>query len=332
VSDLVKLALSPAALATMTRSVKGLGSGAGMGGLVGAGVGAAAGGVRGAAQAREEGGGTLNGGLVGAARGMVRGAALGTAAGGAAGALAPNLAGRLASRGGMLQTASNFGQRQVHSLSGVGDAKYVRSIGGGAADAEQRLQQAREGFKGVKDVAGRGAAQKELQGAQHAFEASERAEGMGLTSIPGYLKALKAQPWDTFKAGVKDQWNSTPTWGKALMYGAPAAGAANELRKEEDAYGEGRGRFERAGRLLGGAASGALAPLALAGDAVAGGLMSAGAGGAGRFVDRSLARLKQRRGGGLPPTEPEPGGGTTQASGYELSDRAAGTAAESVTG
>lgn len=330
--DLVKMALAPATIAAMSRATKGFGAGAGMGGLVGGAGGAAIGGVHAAREAHEQGagvGGSVWAGLGGARRGFVRGALVGTAAGGAAGAAAPALAGRLGGHS-LLRGASNFGQRQVHSLTGVGDAAYVRSIGGGAADAHDRLRGANQMLARAKDPKAAGKARNEIVAARRSFQAGVRSEERGLTSIPGYAKALLKDPRGTLTTGLKDQWHSMGAGGKALMFGAPVAGVANELRQGEDPSGEQRGRFERAGRLAGGAASGMLMPISIAGDLAAGGAMSAGLGKGGKFLDRALEGLRKRRGPPLP--EPDPGGGTSQAEGYTLSDRAAGTAAESVTG
>lgn len=313
----------------MTKAVKGFGSGAGMGGLVGAVGGGALGAGKRYSDARESGisvGQSLRAGLGGLGAGALRGAALGAAAGGVGGAVAPGLAQRL-SNNRLLTGASNFGQRQVHSLTGVGDAAYVRSIGGGAADASKRLESARSALKSAPDAAAQLRATKDVGSAQRAFDASGKAEAMGLTSLPGYAKALYRNPKEALKAGISDQWNSMGTPGRALMYGLPTAGAVGEALTKEDSSGAQRGRLERAGRTFGAAASGMLAPLSIAGDVVAGGALSGAMGRLGRGADHALQRRKP-----VAMSSPEPGGGSTQAEGYILSDRAAGTAAEGVAG
>src|SRR5688572_3295047 len=305
----------------MAKATKGFGSGAGVGGMIGGIGGATLGGLQNFSDAREQGmsiGQAAKAGLVGAGRGAAKGVAAGALAGGVGGAIAPGAASYLAKAPG-LGVASRFGQRQVHSLTGVGDAAYVRSIGGGAAGAQKRLSEAEKALGSAKDTASQARATKELGDAKGAFEAAERSEGMGLTSIPGYLKSLVKDPKATLVAGTRDQWrSSSPAW-RAAMYGLPAAGALNELRKTTDESGQQRGRFERAGRIAGGAASGMLAPLSLAGDVVAGGTISSGLGHLGRVADKMSRRPR-------PATTQEPGGGTTQAEGYVVSDRAAGTA------
>lgn len=332
-SDMVKFAFAPATLAAMAKATKGFGSGAGMGGALGAAGGAILGGVHNFRDAREHGasgGQAALSGLAGVGKGAVRGAVTGALVGGTAGAAAPTLASQASSLTG-LGSASRFGQRQIHSLTGVGDAAYVRSIGGGAADARERLVGSTKGLRDAPDAAGRARAMGDVRDARRSFQAAEKSEAAGLTSIPGFLRAAGKDPIGTLSTGLKGQWHSAGAGGKALMFGAPVAGAANELRKGEDSSGKERGRFERAGRIFGGAASGMVAPLAITGDVAAGGMLSSGLGNAGKFVDRAYGRLQKRR---QPEavSQQEPGGGTTQASGYEVSERAAGSAAESVTG
>jgi hypothetical protein len=318
----------------MARATKGFGSGAGMGLAAGSAAGTVLGGVSNFRDARAQGssmGDAARAGLSGAARGAVRGAAVGTLAGGTAGALRPALAQGAAKLPG-LGAASRFGQRQIHSLTGVGDAAYVRSIGGGAADAREQLVSATKALRDAPDAAGRAKAMEGVRTARKGFQSAEKAEAAGLTSIPGYLKAMAKDPVGAVRTGVRAQWDTSGAGGKALMFGLPAAGAALEAAKDRDSMGQDRGRFERAGRLLGGAASGMLAPLSIAGDVVAGGALAAGAGAGGKFVDRSLKRLQARRGRPVQTQEPEVAGGESQAAGHIISDRAAGTAAEGVTG
>ena len=330
-SELVKTALSPSTVAAMTRAVKGFGAGAGMGGLVGGAAGGALGAGKRYSEAREGGAGlgqSLKAGLGGLGGGALRGMALGAAAGGVGGAAAPSFAQGLSKVRG-LKGASNFGQRQVHSLTGVGDAAYIRSIGGGAAYAEKNLAGAREALQSA-DAAGHARAVGGVLKARKAFDASAKSEAMGLTSIPGYAKALYKNPKEALTTGIKDQWLSMGSGGRALMYGLPVASAVGEAAKKTDGSGKERGRLERAGRTFGVAASGMLAPLSIAADVVAGGALSSGMGRLGRGADHLMRRKQVQR--PVSVSSPEPGGGTAQAEGYQLSDRAAGTAAEGITG
>jgi hypothetical protein len=242
----------------------------------------------------------------------------------------------LASKGFGLQGASNFGQRQVHALTGFGDGDraYLRSIGSGAADSVKRVRSAERGLaEAAEGTPAHLKAQRELNKAQQGLEAAERSEELGLNSLPGYARALYRDPRAALSAGARDQWANAGTGGRALMYGLPAVGVGQELAQGTDESGEGRGRFERAGRLLGATASTAFAPVALAGDVALGGALTGAVGRGGQFLDRSLARLKARRGGSPPLSSPPElnGGGMTQAE-HVMSDRAAGVVPEGIGG
>lgn len=312
----------------MSRATKGFGSGAGMGAVMGAGLGGVLGSVKSYQDAREQGasaGGAIGAGLRGGAVGALKGTAMGTLTGGAAGAAAPALAQR-AAKAPILGAASRFGQREVHSLTGVGDAAYVRSIGGGAADARDALVSATKGLRDAPDAAGRAKAMESVRRARTSFQAAQKAEEAGLTSIPGYVKGLLKDPLGTIQTGAKAQWHNSGPLMRAVMFGAPVAGAAHELHKNQR-DGEARGKFERAGRAFGGAASGAMAPLALSGDLAAGGLLATGFGRLGRLADNATRRRRPAQS-----IEQEPGGGSVVPSENIVSDRAAGLAAESMSG
>lgn len=322
----MKLALSPGALEAMSTALKGFGSGAGMGGLVGAGAGALYGAGKGYSKARGEGasvGQAIGGGLSGLGSGALKGALIGAGAGGVVGAVRPGMAAALAERGG-LRGASNFGQRQVHSLTGVGDAPYARSIGAGAADAEHRLNEAREAWHGSIGTPAQRGTRDELAAAKKHFGTAAANEARGMSSIPGYLKSMAKDPMGTLREGAREQWQSGGGKIRALMYGTAAATTANELRQKGDI--EGEGRFERTGKALGMVAPSLVAPLPIIGDAALGGTVSSGLGRLGRRLDRSVARRP-------PPnavSAPDPAGGATQASEHVVSDRASGAIPESL--
>jgi hypothetical protein len=264
------------------RGLGGLGAGAGIGGLVGAGVG----GVRGYRDARRQGadvGEALLGGVGGVASGAGKGALIGGLGAGAAEAagLAPGLYGRAAKAPGMLGSAARFGQRQVHALTGwtpkgFMDPGGARQMGAGAANA----------------VAQKGRATKELAQATKAVETAERAEQMGLTSIPGYIRSLgKNGLLPTVSAGAAEQWHGGGTAGKLMMAGLPAAAVAQELGNPA----EGRG-----GRLLGAAGQAgamALGPIPLAGQLAVGTAASRAA--------RSVGRLRGHAENAAKPVLPE---------------------------
>lgn len=325
-SELVKEALSPATVGALSNAVKGFGSGAGMGSVVGGAAGAALGGIQGYRHQRQAGasvGQSALGGLGSAVHGAAGGLAAGALAGGVAGAARPALAASLGREGSLLHGASNFGQRQVHAFTGVGDAKYVRSIGGGAADAHEALQEARGAIRGAADPEARRAAVGKALDARKAYQASNKAEQMGLTSLPGYAKALYHDPKAALKAGFNDQWQGQGAGGKALMYGLPAAFAGKELLSKGEQGGEGPGRFERTGRSLGESAGFVAAPIPIAGQFGLGSIAGGAAGRLGRGVDHLLAR--RGRSPGQPALAHDSTAGAAQAADHELSDRAAGT-------
>jgi hypothetical protein len=232
---------------------------------------------------------------------------------------------------GLLQSASHFGQRQVHALTGVGGAQYARSVGGGAHDAVERYEAARKAVDAVHELhPDRVPAMREFTKARQWRDAALESERQGITSLPGYAKALWKNPADAVAAGVKDQWHSMGTGGRALMYGLPALSVAGELAHSEDESGKGKGRFQRAGEMLG-TATGALAPLPIVGDLAFGGALSGSLGQVGKRLDtRSALRNLQKRRGEQVSLPPEPRGETTPSE-YIASDRASGVIPESVT-
>lgn len=273
---------------TLHAMQSGLGSGLGVGLLGGAALGAAKGGKDQFDAARAQGQGILGsaghsiaGGLAGAVRGAGKGALVGAAAGTAAGALAPTqlLKGTraLSKSPGIVGDAANFGQRQVHGFTGFrpgGSTQSLERIGGGAADARKALGKAELGG----DVAAIGKA-------RGALGAAEKAQSMGLTNLPGLGKSLKNNGLiPTVSAGAKEQWQGSSNKMKALMIGLPAASAVSAARKAED--GQGPGKAERIGKILGGTLGATAAPLSLGASlALSTGLERAG-GLAGRGVDR----------------------------------------------
>ena len=280
------------------------GIGAAGGALVGAGVE----GVRGFREARAEGasaGSALGSGalqaLGGAKRGALVGGAAGLAAGAGGGALAPgrmeSARAALTSAGGGVGSAARFGQRQVHAVTGWrpgAEASSIRSIGAGAHQAQEALSDAVSKAKALRATGETGAplqrAIKSGLGAAKGYDAAARAEQMGLTSVPGYVKSMKDNGvLPTMSAGFKEQWHSmSPGW-KAVMIGAPLAETAHALKTPDEEGGP--GKAERVARGLAGAVSGATMggiPMAT-GTLVQGGLSRA-AGAAGRVVDRVRRR------------------------------------------
>lgn len=311
-----------------------VGSGAALGGTAGGLLGVGAGGMKKYREARQQGATgqeALRAGLGGAGKGALTGAAIGAGVGGtvglAGGQGARDIASKLRSRGGALGALSRFGERQVHGVTGAvpegyaSGAKAVRAMRGGAYGAEKQFAGAAEHLKNIQagrqkpgmvgrglkrfgvDVEGR-ALKKAVKGeerAQRYLQAATKAEEMGLTSLPGYAKALvgkgkytggkhvgqKVKGLEAFKAGIGEQWHSGGPATKALTYGFPAAALTSEAITPSKPGGE--GKATRMGKSLGGFAYG-MAPLPLAGvSALTSGLTAAG-GLAGRGIDRVTGR------------------------------------------
>lgn len=273
---------------TRAAGLAGLGSGFGLGLGAGALGGAALGGKKSYDEARARGasglssaGAALGGALGGAVRGAGRGALIGAGIGGAAGLAAPTrvLSGTksLAKSDNVLGSLSNFGQRQVHSLTGWkpgGSNRSVERIGAGAAGARHALERAH--------ASGDPAA---VASATRALRSVEKTQNMGLTSVPGVVRSVRDHGLiPTVGAGLRGQWDASSGRDKALLLGLPALSAASAIGGSEGAGQPGKG--ERVGRVLGGALGGAVAPLSLAGGLVLGGALERAGGLAGRGVDK----------------------------------------------
>lgn len=272
------------------------GAGAAVGALGGAGLGA----VRSYRAARAQGedvGGAVTGAFGGAARGAGKGALLGGLAGAGAGA-ASGMGAGLAQRSGILGAGARFGQRQVHSLTGMLSPAELEGVRGGAFDARAHLSKATAAMdRAPLSAAPR--AQKVVGKAQKAFDATAAATGvtdpsMNLTSLPGYLQAAKQHgAGKVLSTGVREQLaNSSPAMA-ALMIGAPAVGLAKTVAGKEETDAAGRGRFERAGEDLGrtvGGVTGGVMPIV--GQGVVGGAL----GRAGKYTGRGIDRLRGKGG------------------------------------
>lgn len=224
-----------------------LGAGATLAAFGGLGMGA-----KGYLEARQRGEG-VGSSLGSAAKSGLEGAAGGGLLGAGLGAVNP---------GGFGGMVSRFGQRQVHGLTGWTPKEGIRSIGGGAADAEKRLldsAHAVSAAEGGKDLE---KATKNLHGANKSFHAASEAERMGLTSVPGYLKSLHGDPLGTAKASLNEQFRGTTMGQKALMLGIPALGVAGAVRSQDSPDQEGLSKGQRVGKqvgeLVGGVAGGAI--------------------------------------------------------------------------
>lgn len=315
--ELEKRALSlPPALgrvgAFLKQQAGATGAGAGVGALGGGLVGAGVQGVRGYQRAKDEGASTgqalLSGatqGLSGASTGAMVGAGIGGAAGLAGGARARGLAERAVGGGtwNPLAASARFGQRQLHSVTGYANAKtpeglkQLRAMRGGAYQAQERADAARKAldqarWSGASNAALQGA-HKELNMATQGLQAAEKAEAMGLTSVPGYLRSLASNPVDTIRTGVAEQWRGSGLGGKLLFAGFPVAGAVGEAMSPSEEGGP--GRLERTGKALAGGLAFGAAPIPMVGM----GLLSSGAEQVGGLLGAGGdALLRHRAGGG----------------------------------
>jgi hypothetical protein len=279
--------LKKTAAPNLHRLLGGVGAGAGVGALTGSLGGAALGAVRGAKAGREEGTGAIVGGLSGALGGAVRGAGIGAAVGGAGGALAPRM-GNLSSASGAVGASARFGKRQLHALTGWTPEGGLEAIRGGAYDSRQALRTAKT---------------PHIQQAQKALSSAASAQRMGLTSLPGYAKAIKEKGLkEVAKTDAAAQWHSGGIDTKALGIGLPALALASEVGKKESPEGPGKG--ELLGRSAAGTVGGLLgSAMPIAGQIALGGAMGAAGGIVGRGVDRLRKRRPPTSGQSIPPEQ-----------------------------
>lgn len=341
----LKVAFSP----RVSSMLGALGSGAGVGAAAGAVGGAVLKGGKAYHDARQDGAGVgdaVTSGLLHAGGGVVRGALTGAAIGGAGGAMLGHVRPEMAER--FRQAASKlpggqFGQRQVHTLTGWKPQGGLGEIGHGAAPRLGVLRAAEKGAidakggvdnrgrvaKTVDKVLGRSAvdrANKGVDSARDAYSAGRKAEDMGLTSIPGYAKSLVKHPGATLKASLNDQWKGMSPGMKALTVGAPAlelAGAARGPAVDEN----GKTRGERIGRGLAGTAGGMLlSPLTMSGQILAGTALSGAGGAAGRLASKRPKAPGIVHAAGQSP-DLTADNGQAVAGERQISDRAAGSPA-----
>jgi hypothetical protein len=263
------------------KRVGGVGAGAGVGALGGAALGGAVGGVKSYKDARAEGAdgmGAVARGLGGGLQSAVSGAGLGALAGGALGAAGLNTA-ALERRTDLLGSSARFGQRQVHGLTGAvpmgpgSKIERIRAMGAGAAPAQARLDAALKA-KAPEEVVGR---------ARAGLAAASRAEELGMTSVPGFAKAVATRPMEALPAAVMSSWRGAGPTERVLQFGLPALGIASSLSSPD------RGAVAES-------ALGATAPLVvpstlpLSGMVAAGSLLSKGA----RTVGAGIDTMRQR--------------------------------------
>lgn len=313
--------------------LKNVGSLGGVGAAVGAVGGAGLGALKSYRDARGEGasvGQAAAGGLSGAFSGAGRGALAGGLAGAAGGALLKGDYSGLGQRGGLVGAGARFGQRQLHSLTGMLTPAELEGVRGGAYQARRAAGGARDALVAARGVGGKaladatahhGAALKRLAVTEAAT--GVRGSGMDLTSIPGYLRSVKDHNvGKVLSTGVKEQLTGAGLVGGGLLVGLPALSAGQALagKKEFDESGRGRGERvgEELGRTVGGIAGGVMP---LAGQAVVGGAL----GGVGKLVGRGVDRMRGKRPApGMTPSTLEPAEGQHTPSERVTSPAAAG--------
>lgn len=284
----------------------GAGAGGGVGALVGGVGGGLIGGVRSYRKTRRE-GGTVGQGLASSAGGTLHGAGtgalLGAGAGAVAGGMAPHLVSGLPAQAGVTGAFGRFGQRQVHGVTGwlptKGVPSSLESIRGGAYAARKAQGEAGKALETARlgtDAGAIAKAERAHTKATASFNASDTAQTMGLTNVPGYAKKLFSHPLQTARASAAEQWHSGGIGSKALLVGFPAVSTIGAIRAHEQPTGKGKG--ENIGRELGSTVGGVLtSPLPL----VTGGAVQSAFARAGGTVGRGVDRLRGRRPGQLAP-------------------------------
>lgn len=272
----------------------------GVGGVVGGIGGAGVEGYRGYQQAKEQGAdqaGAIQAAIGRAGKGALVGGIGGAALGAGGGALASRsakateLAGK--ATGGKwnpLGALSRTSKRQVHGLTGYADTQQLRAMKGGAYDA---VTENIDAAKALGEAAKKGdpkaiaKAKKEYARTYKGQQAAQKAEDMGLHSIPGYAKSFAKNPLETIRAGVGAEWHTAPWYMKAGMIASPVASVGGEMLTPSEQGSP--GRAERAGKELASEAMFAAAPLPIgAGMLAAKGLGHLGQL-AGRGTDKGLA-------------------------------------------
>jgi hypothetical protein len=171
-----------------------------------------------------------------------------------------------------------------------------------------------------------------LLGRAKGLKAATEAQDMGLTNLPGYVRALRDPKHTTgqvLSTAAKDQWHNMPGWAKAMTVGIPAIDMYQAAQANEDVPNM-PGKAERFGRAAGGAAAGlTLGGLPMMTGMAAQGLVSGAAGKAGRGVDFMRKKFRGGDGGIQAPKDNTQYGGETVPTERIMSDRAQGIAPES---
>ena len=239
--ELEKMAFVPTA--QLTRGGLALGAG-----LTGGAIGGMYQGGKEYRQAREQGQGRVQA-LGAGLKGGLKGGTVGGAAGAGLAAVAPGMGGKV----------RDFGGQMLHMWTGAGGKKGMEAFGGGAAStlaqknlAKETLEAAHAGtakdprmLGGFRDrVMGRAPidkagilslAEKEHAGAVKGHAAMERAQELGLTSLPGAAKAIVTNPLAAAKGAYGAMVHGASPAQQVAAVGIPGALAAyGALRKPQE--------------------------------------------------------------------------------------------------
>lgn len=279
-------------------ALKGLGAGGGFGALAGGGVGAMIGASRHYESARDQGAGVGQAamhGISGGLQGGLTGAAAGGVLGAGAGALRPGAVAHLTADKGIAGAFARSGQRQVHSVTGMLTPGELEGIRGGAHGARQTLGKAQDAViraraPGSATAGSLAGAEKTEARAAKGLGHAEDAQRMGMTSVPGYLGAMKEHGvGKVLSTSAKEQFYNMPTALGTAMVGLPLAQAAGTLTGKESPEGPGKG--EQVGRNLGSAVGNVLGgAMPFVGSSIVGGALGAAGGGAGKGIDHLRGR------------------------------------------
>jgi hypothetical protein len=187
--------------------------------------------------------------------------------------------------GNAAKAVGNFAKRQAHSVTGwtphgYMNPKGIEEIGAGVAPARQHLEHALKSGKAVPL-------------AREAVKANQDAQDLGLTSLPGYAKALwnKDTRGKVLPTAMNQQLRGANTLERAVTLGLPATDLALEAATPDDPDNPQKGKH--LGRAIAGTAAGiATGSLPFMGGLIAGAAAGRLGGMAGGAIDKLRARKK----------------------------------------
>lgn len=211
-------------------------------------------------------------------RGALVGGGLGAAGGAGLAAALPNVGGAI----------SRFGQRELHGLTGWKPQGGLAAMRAGSWEARQGMEQAAKALQGAQGAEAVAKARKGMQAAKAQLQAASKVESMGMTSIPGMVRAVKehgAVP--VFRAAGEQMLRGQHPAMSAVQVGLPLAMVgASAMRTKHDAEG-GMSRAQDIGYNTGQAIGGVLGtPLPMVGGAVLGEALGRVGKGVGTVVDK----------------------------------------------